>query len=541
MITFDLQSVADNPLEAARAVLPEIVSWGNGLILVPFAYMAALVAMIVSARIALRPLRADSAWWERARDAQVARVVGLLGVTMMPAFVSLLAIPMSGPLAKLPPAWLQLLVAFAAFCAAAMVATHIEGVVLRRHVTLAIWLRDGLFASLVLSPHVFFPVVGGIVVTHVLVDRTALGCGVTLAVTAFGLAGGGFLVARVVGLVRVAPERVQGIVTIAAAAAGVARPRSIYECRASAANAYALGSRGIALTSGAIELLGDEDLIAIVMHELAHLAEPRRARRGRHAFRALQSFAFISMLPLTEWFGTWTFFVAAYAAILAFRLRLRFARKAEAAADGVATHHEPHAGAYARALERLHAVNLIPAVVGTASTHPDLYDRLLAVGATPSFPRPMPPENRVAGGLFWLAMGLIVGTGILVRGVVLARSADATDEGPVITEIALSGGNAFSLARLASFRAERGDTASALVLLRAAVALAPGDPYYPARAAALLAPLGRCDEAQAYLGEAESIEQRRSSWKQPEGAVVDAQRAVAACLKQTNGEAALKP
>ena len=51
-------------------------------------------------------------------------------------------------------------------------------------------------------------------------------------------------------------------------------------------------------------------------------------------------------------------------------------------------------GAFARALVHLSELNLSPAVLpGNAGTHPHVYDRLLAAGVTPEFPRPAVPER----------------------------------------------------------------------------------------------------------------------------------------------------
>lgn len=50
---------------------------------------------------------------------------------------------------------------------------------------------------------------------------------------------------------------------------------------------------------------------------------------------------------------------------------------------------------YARALERLYQTNQMPAVMPRRSNkiHPDLYDRMLAAGVTPDFPKPQPPSR----------------------------------------------------------------------------------------------------------------------------------------------------
>jgi len=66
----------------------------------------------------------------------------------------------------------------------------------------------------------------------------------------------------------------------------------------------------------------------------------------------------------------------------------------ERRADAMATVHEgPSPGTYARALERLYQINQMPAVMPGKRTHPNLYDRLLAAGVTPAYPRPAAPAR----------------------------------------------------------------------------------------------------------------------------------------------------
>ncbi len=488
-------------LEAASELLPPSVAWGNVLVVVPVMYMVALVATLVPALIALRRVDANAPWWERARHAYAARVVGLLGLILMPCLASLAAATASGPLAATPAGTMQLLAATAAFCGAGVVCAHIEGIVLQRRTTFFDWLRDVVFSCLVGSSAVVFPAIGGIVVGCLLGDRPWLGFAITFALAVFAMFGGAFWIARVVGLVRKASPHMHDVVAAAAATAGAPVPR-VYEFRTATANAYALGSRAVGVTTGAIRNLSDAHLMAVFAHELGHLAESSGVRRQRFAFRALLSLSFVMPVPLTELLGTFAFLVGPFVALIVYRFKLRFDRRLEREADAVACGHDAHAGALAHSLQAIHEVNVSPACIGIETTHPELYDRMLAAGETPSFPRPLPPPRRGAqlGGLgILIAVGLVA----LLRIVVNARSFDATNEEPVVTEIALTGGGAFDLARLAFLRAERGDIESALVLYRAAAELEPEDPHYFALAANALVPLGRCKEAEDMLARAE--------------------------------------
>jgi hypothetical protein len=79
-------------------------------------------------------------------------------------------------------------------------------------------------------------------------------------------------------------------------------------------------------------------------------------------------------------------------------------RSLERRADQFAREHEQEAGAYARALVRIHQLNwLAPGVASGA--HPSLHDRLAKPGAGPS--NANPPRGSCAARLLALACGLV--------------------------------------------------------------------------------------------------------------------------------------
>jgi len=84
----------------------------------------------------------------------------------------------------------------------------------------------------------------------------------------------------------------------------------------------------------------------------------------------------------------------------------------EIRADQAGTSHESEAGGYAMALEHIYQLNHVPAVMpGKRTIHPHLYDRLLAAGVTPSYPRPKAPGK--VGLQTFAVCGMIVGAGVL--------------------------------------------------------------------------------------------------------------------------------
>jgi len=118
--------------------------------------------------------------------------------------------------------------------------------------------------------------------------------------------------------------------------------------------------------------------------------------------------------PMLHTFGTAGFFLLLLNTLLVGAVYRRLSHRLEIRADSVAHANEPDPGVYARALLRIHEDNLLPAVMAKGrATHPQLYDRLLAAGVTPDFPRPLPADSMawhgrlLAASLGVLAMLLI--------------------------------------------------------------------------------------------------------------------------------------
>jgi hypothetical protein len=66
----------------------------------------------------------------------------------------------------------------------------------------------------------------------------------------------------------------------------------------------------------------------------------------------------------------------------------------EKRADAMAFQEQAKEGVYARALEQLYRANQMPAVnAKNKQTHPHLYDRLVAAGVAPDYPRPAKPRR----------------------------------------------------------------------------------------------------------------------------------------------------
>jgi Zn-dependent protease with chaperone function len=219
--------------------------------------------------------------------------------------------------------------------------------------------------------------------------------------------GGGVVLGRWAGLLRPAPARLQGIVDRAVQRMGVPQPVA-YVLRWKAANALAFPfARSLAVTDTALNSFSDEELLAICCHELAHLNESRRIHWARLAGQLAWLPLFL-MGPLEGTLGSPADVVVAFGAfLLAHLLVNRMRLSLEKQADSAAKVHEGQAGTYARALEKLYQINLMPAVIRAwFLSHPQLYDRLLAAGITPNYPRPRPPSRwRAKFAVAFLVLG----------------------------------------------------------------------------------------------------------------------------------------
>lgn len=187
-------------------------------------------------------------------------------------------------------------------------------------------------------------------------------------------------------------------------------PEKILLVKSTLANAFALPATGhILFTSKIIQVLGREELRAVCLHELAHLAESRATIAWRFA-GILAELPWIFFIPISAQSSVFVAVVAGFYSSLIIRYFLKILqRRFETQADRQAVGQVADPAIYARALERLHEVNQIPAVLlGKNHSHPNLYDRLTSLGLAPSYPRPKPPPRFTFPGLVSLVMFVVL-------------------------------------------------------------------------------------------------------------------------------------
>ena len=157
------------------------------------------------------------------------------------------------------------------------------------------------------------------------------------------------------------------------------------------ANAAALPHvRGLVVTTRLMEILSDDELHAILMHEMAHLRESLAVQLARLA-GSLCWMAAIFLPPVSHSFGILGVLLLLGGIVLAMRLSRALAHRLEHHADTAAIEAVVDPATYAGALEKLYQANQVPAVMRGRMVHPHLYDRMLKAGATPAYPRPAAP------------------------------------------------------------------------------------------------------------------------------------------------------
>ena len=220
---------------------------------------------------------------------------------------------------------------------------------------------------------------------------------------------GGFIwTGRKLGLILPATERLQSVAANTAAKMNVPF-REILLLRVPVAQALAFPTtRRVMFTERLLEICPDDEVAAICAHELGHLTESKTARFSR-SIVMMTFLPWIFFNPLTHVFGLLAFYGLLFATIATPVIFRKISHNLEARADKMAKANEGDAGTYARALTRLYADNLAPAVAAkNRASHPHLYDRLLAAGVTPDFPRPAAAASMALHGrIFAWIVGLL--------------------------------------------------------------------------------------------------------------------------------------
>ena len=383
------------PMTAALLILAPLAA--ALLILAPLA--AALLAWCLN-RLAIIPWRraAQQHWTERARRLYPIRLAAAHQLWLIPACLVLaqrLWLPDSRAL------WPVL--AFLTWGGALLGTYPFECLLFPwlhfrewLHLTLAYWLLRLGFWVLFIGGIVYMPKHFGWAVVLIAGSLLAL-----VLLLQFGL---GLWLSRQLRLLLPPTERLQRIVDTVAGRMQVAYHR-LWLLRYPAANAAAFPTTGdLVFSERLLRLLADEEIAAIAAHELGHLTESRLTTLGRLA-GLLALFPWLLINPVLHRFESLGLLALAVVSLIPVAAVRRLARRMEVRADHLGHEHQAESGVYARALEKLYEANQLPAVMQDRRLpHPHLYDRLVAAGPPPLYPRPKPPAKLTWTGALLLVL-----------------------------------------------------------------------------------------------------------------------------------------
>lgn len=492
-------------LSAARALLPSWLPYVS-LLALPLGFAAGWLVSLVLTPFAYRRVLAsrDAHWTERARLAWPARKWTSLAVITVPAVLGALVANLGGPLSLSGRAATGLLGGAAALVGFALgmwpAARRLHGPSLGGP---GRFLASSVALLLVRAPHL---VVAAAVAAfmpprfsgHGAPAAALLALGTVLVFAA--AFGGGLAAGRLLGLFRDADERLLRAAASAAFRAGVAPPVAVVmTCHVPVAFAIPL-RRILVFSDSALALFDDAELESVAAHETGHLTESRSV-----TFQRVSGLFFFTLLmagPSLAGEGGRTAFFAVLFSLLALvavgAFSHRTSRRMEARADAQAAAHA-EGGVYASALEKMHEAALAPAVLGSRNaTHPDLWDRMIAAGAPPAWPKPAPPAGGRVGRFALVFLCALV---FVAAEAGRQKAVAAVSRRSPLAAALLTGGEPWPLSELARARAAGGRREDAVALYRAAFAL-DGRPGHLANAAFAESRSGRCLEARALAEEA---------------------------------------
>jgi len=505
------------PNAVSSVGLPGWIAFANAWSLFAVAAAASFVAMFVACVVTFPRLSSSQAmhWTEVARRVDPLRRTGQIAMALFPILFGAIGVMNSGPLSPLP-SW------FMAFVGSAGAAFGILPVYyhVHRNVGLPVGglkheIHSLLAKLLFVAPHL---VLCGLLVL-LLTSRVIENIFILSGLAAFGtlciVFGAELRLARLLGTLNAAPDHLRIQAEKAARKLGVPFPR-VYLVPIRFANAYAWPHlHSVAMTQAAAERLTPDEIEVVFAHEIGHISEPLHRRLARLGMLAMPQFVVVAIFFLmSQGYSLLVSLTAASVLLTLFGAQVgRHLTGAEENADSVARSVDGNRFVYASALEKLHRHNLIPAVTGQKiKGHPDLYDRLVAAGAEPEFPRPLAPvrgrgETAVILAMFIAFMGAV----LLKTGPFMAVVAPSSDSINTWLSVGIDGGaSALGLMKVAEGEHRRGAFDSSRLLYRHAAKShpAPGIFYNWALSSAAA---GDCIEARQAVAAAKAVTDPASS------------------------------
>lgn len=495
--------------DAARALLPAWTPW-----IAPVLYLACLILIAFVLQRVLRAgnesecgvrrnfegeeehwtQRARRVWGRRVLWSQLHWVLALVGMFFGAAWI--------GPFSAWNKRYFVGCVLVVLYTVMLLGAYGIEAAVHEKKLSFRDYVR-GRVAGLLLLHSVFVWAVANAILMPSAWTWTTLGLAIaSLGVLFWLLRGGNFVLVRMLGLAQAADTELQNACDRAAEDVGTESVPA-WICDGVGLNAFAMPAvPGISFTRMAQALPFDETR-AIARHEHGHLLETARQRLLRRLplgilvlcafFAPLSEFGFVVWLQLV---------LISVVAVFFFGARLI---KLEEEADEHA-HGGEQDESYARALERIHSHNMIPAVIaGQNKSHPDLFYRMQKAGVEPDFAKPAPPISYRRSHFFGCFAILFMLAGLEIARAEVVRLADD----PALA-LAFEPEPEYELEALAERAQSEERREDAVRFYKACDALGRGYRIDIAAQLALLShELGRHDDAKKHLAAARERRDRR--------------------------------
>ncbi|MCA9647280.1 MAG: hypothetical protein KC492_41610, partial [Myxococcales bacterium] len=223
-------------------------------------------------------------------------------------------------------------------------------------------------------------------------------------------------VGRVFRLVAKAPPGMAEQLTAFARQRGIPLKR-VLRVRSQAPNTDVRPSLGaLLITDGLLEEFTEEEVIALAVREMGAMQATRRQWLGSLAFR-LVLLPIALGIPVIQLWGMPGGLALVVLLYIALRIYSRVLLKELALGDSFSANHG-HGPACARALEKLARVSGIPLVIQSKDPTANVYERMLALGYQPDYPRPELFRLRsglVLAGMLSVLVVTLVGTILLPR------------------------------------------------------------------------------------------------------------------------------
>ncbi len=490
-------------------MIPEIPLWvglGQVALYGAWSFLFSLVGMLVVMRAVLgKPGAVPAAehWTETARRLWPARRAAGFGVFFLPFFAGIAT--MSARERAVAPAFVLVVSAFLAAIAGARLGNRRLGRAVSSPVSADWKYRSAGFLSMSLVMYLL--VYAAVLFSWTMPDafdwQGGLWLGLFAALTYTATRGIGLRLGLLLGVVRRAPPELVARVDALAAKIGHP-PVPVYVIRTPMLNAFALPKMpAVAVTDALLAHMTPTEVDLICAHELGHITEAASVKNVRAAlvwlvFVVMAGIFVMRVLKVDALAQVGVIFAIVYAKLL---LAGKFLRNQEARADAVAHGHQEEEGLYARALETLYRLNGIPAVLaGRGKTHPHLYDRMLAAGVTPEYPRPAPPGGRRGAVAVVAVMGAAFVSMVLFLALPSHLNPGPRSERPeILAKMILTGPTAHNLSMLARLAYDAADYAPAGRLYARAARLSRRDPLPSLNAALAFAMGNECREARHWF------------------------------------------